>query len=133
MGRIPPLWWLLELAIAGVWTGCATLLGPGVVLVVALLAVWLLVLAVGLRQARPRAARAATAATVRSTLGWKVWAAAALPAAAVAAQVVALGAATDQRWGSFLVLGVLGATGLVAAVLVAPGPRSQPSRPAGRQ
>lgn len=134
--RILPLWWLLELTTAAIWTGCAVLLGPAVVLAVVPLAVWLLLLALALalRLGGPTAAmEAAAMRSIWVTRGWTVWAAVALPPAALTAQVVGLGAATAQRWGSFLVLGVLGAVGLVAAVLVAAGPRSQLSGPAGSQ
>lgn len=123
--RIPPLWWLLEVVTAAAWVVCAALLGPRVLLTLVLLGMWLVLLKVGLRLARRQ--ESLSAAIRLPTIGLFSCAAAAGPAAAVAAQVVAPGAAVDQRWAVFTALGATGAAGLVAAVLVAP--RGRPDGP----
>ena len=119
--RIPLLWWLLELTTAAAWMGCAVLLGPQVWLALVLLGTWLMLLIVGLGLARGQASPVRPAAPPAPRLA--AWAAASLPAAAVAAQVVALGVGLDQHWAAFTALGVVGVAGLVAAVLVAPRAR----------
>lgn len=117
---IPPVWWLLEVGLAGMWAACAAALELAWPLVPVLVFVGLLVVLLGLAVAVAR-----RGATGRGARRWRWgWLGAAVPVLASALLAVLAGSVLEGSWLRLTVLAVAGAGTLALAPAIAP-----PSRP----